>query len=269
MSSKPTFIFVPGAWHSPEYFNDIREYLTKQGYSSAGVTTPGPNSNPPLDSMKPDVDAVVSVVTPILDQGEDVVLVVHSYGGTVGTQASGLIFDDSKGKSSRGKLRRLVYISAWVPKEGEGNFGPQEVVKDHDALYWDFEVGKSAWMTSNSSYTTHHRLRGTDHALTFANLGRQCCSERPHGRLFLGGPAGGRAAKATQVPCAWYTSGRLLGDTYHEPRVEKHTIHLRVCQARQGRSFGVSGMDGAESPEGRDHRRWGPAILGRGWRVFC
>lgn len=143
MSSKPTFVFVPGAFHGPECFDLTREYLSQQGFSSIGVKTPSPNSHPPVDSMKPDVDAVLAAVTPILDRGEDVVLAMHSYGGMIGTQASGLIFEDSKGKSGRGKLRRLVYISAWVPQEGEVTIGPQDVVKDFQPIYIGIEASRS------------------------------------------------------------------------------------------------------------------------------
>jgi pimeloyl-ACP methyl ester carboxylesterase len=118
MSTKPTFFFVPGAWHLPAYFDPLIKYLSSHGYPSVAVTLPGVNSSPAVDSIQADVSAAADALTALLDSGADVVAVFHSYGGMVGTDAVGKVVKERAGKQS-GKLRRLVYVSAYVPLEGQ------------------------------------------------------------------------------------------------------------------------------------------------------
>jgi pimeloyl-ACP methyl ester carboxylesterase len=120
MSTKPTFLFVPGAWHLPAYFDPLIKYLASHGYPSVAVTLPGVNSSPAVTSIQSDVDAVADALTALLDSGTDVVAVFHSYGGMVGTDAVGKVIKERAGSDgSRGKLKRLVYVSAYVPLEGQ------------------------------------------------------------------------------------------------------------------------------------------------------
>jgi pimeloyl-ACP methyl ester carboxylesterase len=126
MSNKPTCVFVPGAWHLPAYFNPLIRYLSSHGYSSVAVSLPGVNSSPALTSIQPNVSAVAAALTPLLDDGSDVVVVMHSYGGMVGTNVVGKVVaelaggDGAHGKRKQpGKLRRLIYVAAYLPLEGQ------------------------------------------------------------------------------------------------------------------------------------------------------
>lgn len=145
MSTKPTFVFVPGAFHGPTCFDQIREYLTKAGYQSEAVATVSPNSEPPTTSHDADVEAITSVITPILDKGEDVILVMHSFGGTIGSEAAGKIhqtvpYSGTTGSGGKGKILRLIYVTAWVTFENEGSTNPSDIVKDFVPLYFEFKV---------------------------------------------------------------------------------------------------------------------------------
>lgn len=92
--------------------------------------------------MQSDVDAISSVMTSTLEDDNDVVLVMHSYAGMPGTEAAGQVVDDLKATDRKGTLRRLVYISAWVPLEGDVTMNPQEIVKDFHPVYHDFQVSQ-------------------------------------------------------------------------------------------------------------------------------
>jgi pimeloyl-ACP methyl ester carboxylesterase len=125
---KPTFLLVPGAWHLPAYFDPLIDYLSSHGYFSVAVPLPSVNSSPAVTSLQPDVIAVADALTSLLDGGEDVVVVMHSYGGMVGTDAVGKVVQElstvpngSHGNRSTAKLRRLVYVAAWVPLEGQSS----------------------------------------------------------------------------------------------------------------------------------------------------
>lgn len=80
-ASKPAFVFVPGAWHGPEVFQEVAASLAEKGYPSAIVSLASVGAKPPLAGFEKDVEAVEKTVEELINAGEDVVLVMHSYGG--------------------------------------------------------------------------------------------------------------------------------------------------------------------------------------------
>jgi pimeloyl-ACP methyl ester carboxylesterase len=91
-------VLVHGAFADASGWEGVYRILTKDGYNVTMVQ----NST---SSLAADVTATQNVLA---NQDGPVVLVGHSYGGAVITQAG----DDSKVKS-------LVYVAAYVPDEGE------------------------------------------------------------------------------------------------------------------------------------------------------
>lgn len=114
---KPMFILVPGAWHGADHFNDLEKELQKAGYCTRTVQPGCVSAVPASDSFQPDVSAVKAVLIEQLSKGTDIILCMHSYGGFYGTEASGLVLSDVH--KYPGRLRRLVYIAAYVPVEGQ------------------------------------------------------------------------------------------------------------------------------------------------------
>lgn len=86
MSSKPTFVFVPGAWHSASMWDKVITLLSKAAYKSVAVTLPSTSGDPAATFLN-DIDAVRAAITSETSAGHDVILVVHSYGGHVGESA--------------------------------------------------------------------------------------------------------------------------------------------------------------------------------------
>lgn len=146
MSAKPTFVLVPGAWHRPAYFDQIRAYLSEHGYPSVAVATPTVGSDPPATTMGVDIDAIEAAVRKVLDGGDDVILLMHSYGGGPGSAAAGRIAESGGGGSGgdgKGRIKRLVYVAAFVPIEGKPLGSPADVVPGFVPEYMDFaEVRK-------------------------------------------------------------------------------------------------------------------------------
>lgn len=98
-SSKPTVVLVHGAWADGSSWDGVTEDLQKQGYT---VDVP-PN---PLRGLAPDSaylrDYLKTVKGPI-------VLVGHSYGGAVITDAA----------TGDKQVKALVYVDAFIPDKGE------------------------------------------------------------------------------------------------------------------------------------------------------
>jgi hypothetical protein len=100
MSRKPTLVLVPGAWHSASTWVKVASLLETQQYKCVGVSLPSATANPSATFLE-DLKAVRSAIVAETSQGRDVVVVVHSYGGIVGSSAiKGLTQEKQDGTSS-------------------------------------------------------------------------------------------------------------------------------------------------------------------------
>jgi pimeloyl-ACP methyl ester carboxylesterase len=117
-SKAPTFLFIPGGWHLPDYYSPIIKSLADSGYDSETVTL-NINADPPLEDLEPEVNSILSKLRPLLKAGKDVIVVSHSYGGIPTTEAVGRLMEEQSSGSNDGQVVRLVYIAAFVPVKGD------------------------------------------------------------------------------------------------------------------------------------------------------
>lgn len=117
---KPTFVCVPGAWSSPEYYSQVREIIAGYGYPTIGLPLPSVGATPAHMNFDGDVKAIRDCLTKLVEEEEkEVVLVLHSYGGMPGTEAPvDLGKKEREGKGLKGGVLRLVFIMALVGAEG-------------------------------------------------------------------------------------------------------------------------------------------------------
>ena len=101
-TAKPTVVLVHGAFADSSSWDGVTARLQADGYRVVGVANP-------LRSVKTDAAAVASVLQSV--QGP-VVLVGHSYGGAVITQAA----------TGQANVKSLVYVAAFAPDAGENAF---------------------------------------------------------------------------------------------------------------------------------------------------
>src|SRR5437588_12900158 len=102
----PTIVLVHGAWHGAWCWDRVVERLEARGREVVAIDLPGHGDDPgPLTDLHGDADRVRSV----LDRLDgDVLLVGHSYGGAVVTEAG-----------THPAVRRLVYVAAFCLDDGE------------------------------------------------------------------------------------------------------------------------------------------------------
>ncbi|GAA5073712.1 alpha/beta fold hydrolase [Lysobacter panacisoli] len=98
-TAKPTVVLVHGAFAEASSWDGVIRILQKDGYPVIAVANP-------LRGVASDGAYVGDVVTSI---GKPVVLVGHSYGGSVITEAA-------RGKAN---VKALVYVAAFAPDAGE------------------------------------------------------------------------------------------------------------------------------------------------------
>jgi len=119
MSTKPVIVFTPGAWHSPAGFHMVVDKLEQAGYETKGVTLASVGAPEPLKDFQPDLEAIQAALKPIVDQGKDVLLVVHSYGGVIGGEAvQGFLKSDREKQGQQGGVTHMYFCCAFALPEG-------------------------------------------------------------------------------------------------------------------------------------------------------
>jgi len=76
--SKPTIVFVHGAWHGARFFEKVISLLEPLGYECITVALPSVGSIPPVKSLDGDIEVVRTAVMRALDAGQDVMVNAHS-----------------------------------------------------------------------------------------------------------------------------------------------------------------------------------------------
>ncbi|KAJ6021204.1 hypothetical protein N7540_006708 [Penicillium herquei] len=116
----PVFVFIPGAWHRPDYFDEVRSLLTDSGYDSEAVTTLSVDSSSPDIGLHADIDLTKHIIRGLVCSGRRVVVICHSYGGLVGASAvEGLGYAQRSKMSLPGGVVMVVWISAFVASKGQ------------------------------------------------------------------------------------------------------------------------------------------------------
>jgi pimeloyl-ACP methyl ester carboxylesterase len=109
---KPACVLVHGAWGGGWDWKHVDALLTADGYQVYRPTLTGQGEHSNLASTNIDLDThIQDIVNVILwEDLHDVVLAGHSYGGMVITGVADRV---------PGRIRRLVYVDALLPTNGE------------------------------------------------------------------------------------------------------------------------------------------------------
>jgi pimeloyl-ACP methyl ester carboxylesterase len=87
MSTSPTLLFIPGAWHKPTCYSKIITLIQEQHHLKCiSITLPSTTSNPAA-TFKDDVDTARVAISSETSDGRDLVVIAHSYGGMVANSA--------------------------------------------------------------------------------------------------------------------------------------------------------------------------------------
>ncbi|KAF2002521.1 alpha/beta-hydrolase [Amniculicola lignicola CBS 123094] len=119
MATKPQIVLVPGAWHTPEAFSDIKGKLESHGYTIHARQLPSVGSNPPPEDLSQDITALRALITEAIGEGNEVLVVPHSWSGLItGSALSGYGIDKRAENGEKGGIRRLAFMCAFVVPEG-------------------------------------------------------------------------------------------------------------------------------------------------------
>jgi len=122
-AAKPTIVLVHGAFQTANCWQKVKPLLEAKGYTVVPVDLPGrDNDQTPVDQINLNLyrDKVLGVVNA---QSNPVVLVGHSFGGMTISNVA---------EAAPGKVKSLVYLSAFLPQSGQSTMGLAQA--DTDSL---------------------------------------------------------------------------------------------------------------------------------------
>lgn len=121
-SSKPTILVIPGGACPVIFYNDLVSSLTKHGFEAETHNlrsyTDTPKTSVP-QGLAEDAAYMHKKIEALVDQGKDVVVVGHSYGGLVTTDAAHGLSKAERSQAGRhGGVVRIIYLSCIVGAVG-------------------------------------------------------------------------------------------------------------------------------------------------------
>ena len=140
----PTFLLVPGAWLGGWCWRDVVPHLQAVGHTVISATLTGLGERAHLLSPEIGLQTHVADIAGLLHYRDlsEVILVGHSYGGTVITAVAEQVPD---------RIRRLVYLDGAVPRDGESNndvIGQERAAQLRSAA----ESGGEGWRVPPAPY---------------------------------------------------------------------------------------------------------------------
>ncbi|KAF7361479.1 AB hydrolase-1 domain-containing protein [Mycena sanguinolenta] len=119
-TEKPTIIIIPASFSILRWYEAVISELESHGYPVHGIEleTVGVRSKAP--GLYDDAAKVAALVSQLAEEGKDVVLVPHSYGGLVACEAAkGLAKSVRKKEGKKGGIVRIVFTTSVVGLEGQ------------------------------------------------------------------------------------------------------------------------------------------------------
>jgi pimeloyl-ACP methyl ester carboxylesterase len=187
-----TFLFVPGAWLGGWCWRTVAADLQAGSHTVITPTLTGLGERAHLLSRQIGLQTHVADITGILHYRDlnGVTLVGHSYGGTVITAVAEKVPE---------RLRRLVYLDASVPRDGESNndvIGPEMAARLRASALQDGE----GWRVPPARYVVE-RLSDVLRPWVEARL-------TPHPLLCFDEPVHLRSKAAAELPKAFIRSSQ-------------------------------------------------------------
>jgi pimeloyl-ACP methyl ester carboxylesterase len=111
-----TFVLVHGSWHDGSAWNAVIKHLEAKGYQAFAPTIAGHGKG--VNKNVNHAQCTQSIIDYIVDKDlTDIVLLGHSFGGTIIMKVAEAISDGFAGQRQR--IRRLIFLDAFIVNDGE------------------------------------------------------------------------------------------------------------------------------------------------------
>jgi hypothetical protein len=117
-AEKPTIVLIPGAWHAGSTYEPVAALLRAQGYPAETLTLLSAGG-PPSTSVAEDAEHIRKTLEPLIEQGKEVVLALHSYSGVPGSECvKGLTRKELEAQGKKGGIVAMVFVAAFLLPAG-------------------------------------------------------------------------------------------------------------------------------------------------------
>ncbi|KAJ7669552.1 hypothetical protein DFH06DRAFT_1280299 [Mycena polygramma] len=157
-TTKPTVIIIPASFSPLSLYTAVISDLEAHGYPVHGIELETVGRREKAPNMYDDAAKVASVVTRLADEGKDVVLAPHSYGGVVACEASkGLAKSLREKEGKHGGIIRIVFVSA-------GEYLVLDPARTAQASYSELAPEALSW----ASRMSEHAVAAMGQKITYA-----------------------------------------------------------------------------------------------------
>ena len=116
---KPTIYMIPGGWHCPAHYEPVLGILRSHGYPVAAINLPTVGTDMASKTIYDDIKTISSELTQLADDGRDIIIMMHSYGGFVGSDAAhGLGKTEREKEGKKGGIIKMIYMATVVVAKG-------------------------------------------------------------------------------------------------------------------------------------------------------
>ncbi|KJZ73458.1 hypothetical protein HIM_07252 [Hirsutella minnesotensis 3608] len=128
-TQKPSIVLIHGAWHTTAAYRTLLDMLEARGYPTVAPELPSGAAETPPDPPEADIRCAAEAIRTLVEappqegtgagSGNQVIVIAHSYGGTVATEAvAGLGLRERQDRGLLGGVRMVIYVAAFVLQEG-------------------------------------------------------------------------------------------------------------------------------------------------------
>lgn len=124
MAQTPAVVIIQGAFQTPEFYTAFESELRSYGFETVHPVLPTctdiENAEYPKRTITDDARVVHTAIKALVEQGKIVVVLMHSYGGLVGTECiiKELTRDDRKARGLSGGVVHQILLGSVAPAEG-------------------------------------------------------------------------------------------------------------------------------------------------------
>ena len=116
-TTKPVIAIVPGSFSNASSYYALIDKIKALGFEAYVNNLPSTIRHPPEEpaSLDDDTRFFRGIFEKLADQGKDIVVAMHSYGGLVGSEAvKGVAKADRQAAGKHGGVVKLIYVTATV-----------------------------------------------------------------------------------------------------------------------------------------------------------
>ncbi|KAK5119307.1 hypothetical protein LTR85_007663 [Meristemomyces frigidus] len=157
-STKPAIVLVHGAYHRPAHLDEVALLIRQQGYEVEVPALPSVGAEKdPGDALSKDAATVAQTLRGLTEDGKDVVMSMHSYGGmAVATLCEEQKSATSASDHTRGRVVSLIFLSAYVLHKGDSFMHEHTVEKDPNAANFPTTISDTGMVTFGDPQTWYY-----------------------------------------------------------------------------------------------------------------